>query len=131
MGEVVNVEEKSAKLQVSVDVSKLLQFEKKAISEDGEEVTVTLKFEKLHRYCFTCKMISHEERSCPLLTEEERYQKRIDRATVARLAEEEEAFYLNSKPPQNSIKSGPSMASSKEIPRWKSTETSKRSPNSY
>lgn len=127
MGEVINVDEKSAKLQVTVDVSKPLLFDKKAISEDGEEVTVTFKYEKLHRYCFTCKMISHEERYCPLLTEEEKFQKRIERANVARLAEEEEANLFHPKPVQNSYaKSSPPAVYSREKSRSHSIEPSNK-----
>lgn len=122
---------RSVKLQVIVDVSKPLMFDKKAVSEEGEEVLVTFKYEKLHRYCFTCKMISHEERSCPLLTEEERFQKRIERAKAARLAEEEEANFGHTKPaPSPFTKAGPSEGYSKGQSRWDSYEPSKRSSSS-
>ncbi|KAG7594365.1 Zinc knuckle CX2CX4HX4C [Arabidopsis thaliana x Arabidopsis arenosa] len=93
LGEVICVDEKTGKIQVSVDVTRPLRFEKKAISSNGEEHLVTFKYEKLHRYCFTCKMISHEERSCPHLTDEDRIRLRIERAELARKeAEEEELF---------------------------------------
>ncbi|KAG7559082.1 Reverse transcriptase domain [Arabidopsis thaliana x Arabidopsis arenosa] len=93
LGEVICVDEKTGKIQVSVDVTRPLRFEKKAISSNGEEHLVTFKYEKLHRYCFTCKMISHEERSCPHLTDEDRIRLSIERAELARKeAEEEELF---------------------------------------
>ncbi|CAL9234380.1 unnamed protein product [Arabidopsis halleri] len=64
-----------------------------AISSNGEEHLVTFKYEKLHRYCFTCKLITHEERSCPNLTEDDRIRLRAERAELARKeAEEEELF---------------------------------------
>ncbi|CAL9223169.1 unnamed protein product, partial [Arabidopsis halleri] len=93
LGEVISVDEKTGKIEVTVDVTRPLRFEKKAIASNGEEHLISFKYEKLHRFCFTCKMISHEERSCPNLTKEERFKLRADRAALARKeAEEEELF---------------------------------------
>lgn len=33
---------------------------------------VSLTYEKLYRYCFTCSLISHEERDCPHLSDHQR-----------------------------------------------------------
>lgn len=93
LGEVISVDEKAGKIQVSVEVTRPLRFEKKAVSSNGEEHLVSFKYEKLHRFCFTCKLISHEERSCPHLTDDDRFRLRAERAEIARKeAEEEELF---------------------------------------
>lgn len=38
-----------------------------------------MTYEELHRHCYTCKRISHEEGTCPSLTEEQREQKQLER----------------------------------------------------
>lgn len=58
-----------------------LIFEKKAQLPSGEIVKVSLKYEKLYRWCFTCGHISHDEDSCPMLSEEQKREKRLARAT--------------------------------------------------
>lgn len=39
-------------------------------------------YEGLHRYCFTCKRISHEENTCPELNEEQHEIKKRERAAL-------------------------------------------------
>lgn len=50
---------------------------------------VSLDYEGLHRHCFTCKMLSHEEDTCPLLTEEQREVKCRQRADFLRSQEQQ------------------------------------------
>ncbi|KAH0911736.1 hypothetical protein HID58_035057 [Brassica napus] len=70
----------SARIHVSIEADKPLQFERRIDFPNGDIGKVTLTYEGLHRYCFTCKHISHDENSCPLLTPEERDLKRKQRA---------------------------------------------------
>ncbi|KAF2538020.1 hypothetical protein F2Q68_00019294, partial [Brassica cretica] len=42
----------------------------------GDIGKVSLSYDGLHRYCFTCNLISHDENTCPLLAPEERELKR-------------------------------------------------------
>lgn len=66
-----------------------LQFTSRAGSANGYVIRVSLNYENLHRYCFTCKMISHEERTCPELSEEQKERNRLDR--IAQREKEERA----------------------------------------
>lgn len=68
-----------AKVLVSVDVTKPLKFKKKILTASGEEIVVYLIYEKLHRYCYSCFMISHEKRDCPQLTDHQRQANRKNR----------------------------------------------------
>ncbi|KAH0890811.1 hypothetical protein HID58_053240, partial [Brassica napus] len=49
-----------------------LKFEYKVGFQNGDVVKVTIIYEDLHRHCFTCKRITHEEGTCPELTEVQR-----------------------------------------------------------
>ncbi|KAJ4900153.1 Uncharacterized protein Rs2_14104 [Raphanus sativus] len=69
----------SARIQVSVNIDKPLQFEGQMGFPNGDIGNVTFFYVGFHRYCFTCKRISHDENSCPELTEEQREQKRLQR----------------------------------------------------
>ncbi|KAL1223485.1 hypothetical protein V5N11_003542 [Cardamine amara subsp. amara] len=69
LGQVETVDVTEARVLVSVDVTKPLRFKKKVITDKGDMVQVALFYEKLHRYCDTCFMISHEEKDCALLTD--------------------------------------------------------------
>ncbi|KAG2244921.1 hypothetical protein Bca52824_093244 [Brassica carinata] len=59
---------------------KLLVDEKRRESKigfpSGDIGKVLLSYDGLHRYCFTCNLISHDENTCPLLAPEERELKR-------------------------------------------------------
>ena len=76
LGHVSEVDPTEARVLVAVNVTKPLKFKKKVVTDDGEEVTVSFTYEKLYRYCFTCFMISHEERDCPNLSD---HQKQINK----------------------------------------------------
>ncbi|CAN7071353.1 unnamed protein product [Brassica oleracea var. botrytis] len=79
LGKKLLVDEKKARIQVSIDVDKPLQFERRFGFPNGYIGKVTLTYEGLHRYCFTCNLISHDENTCPQLTPEEREYKRKQR----------------------------------------------------
>lgn len=66
-----------------------LKVECKVGFDNGDVVKVAIKYEDLHRYCFTCKRISHEEGTCPELNEEQREHNRILR--IEEKAKEEKA----------------------------------------
>ena len=72
----------SARIQISVNIDKPLQFEGAVGFPNGDTRKVTFLYVGLHRYCFTCKMISHDENSCPELTEAQREQKRLQRLAL-------------------------------------------------
>lgn len=72
LGNVSEVDATETRVLVSINVTKPLRFKKKVILDSGETVTVSLSYEKLYRYCFTCFMISHEERDCPFLFDHQR-----------------------------------------------------------
>lgn len=71
-----------ARVLVSIDVTKPLKFKKRVLMDNGEETVVSLTYEKLYRYCFTCFMISHEERDCPLLSIHQRQINRDRRSNM-------------------------------------------------
>ncbi|XP_013679592.1 uncharacterized protein LOC106384125 [Brassica napus] len=54
-----------------------LKFEYKVGFQNGDVVKVTIIYEDLHRHCFTCKRITHEEGTCPELTEVQREKNRL------------------------------------------------------
>ncbi|CAA7045930.1 unnamed protein product [Microthlaspi erraticum] len=76
LGTVTNIDAKRAKFQISLNADKPLQFERKVGFPNGNIASVTLTYEGLQTYCFTCKLLSHEEASCPELTEEQREEKK-------------------------------------------------------
>ncbi|KAH0873705.1 hypothetical protein HID58_071067, partial [Brassica napus] len=63
-------------LEFSIDADKPLQFERRIGFPSGDIGKVTLTYDGLQRYCFTCNLISHDENTCPLLAPEERELKR-------------------------------------------------------
>ncbi|KAL0847009.1 hypothetical protein Bca101_020255 [Brassica carinata] len=81
LGTKLAIDTKSARIQISVNIDMPLQFEGTVGFPNGDTGKVTFLYVGLHRYCFTCKMISHDENSCPELTEEQRQQKRLERLT--------------------------------------------------
>lgn len=69
----------NGRVRVFINADEPLQFERKAGYANGDVIKVNLKYEELHRHCFTCKRISHKEGTCPELTPEQREAKRIAR----------------------------------------------------
>lgn len=80
LGTKLNIDSTKARIQVSIDADKPIQFERRIGFPNGDRGKVTLSYEGLHRYCFTCNLISHDENTCPQLTPEERDLKRKQRA---------------------------------------------------
>ena len=76
LGQKLSVDEKKSRIQVSIDADKPLQFEQRIGFPSGDIGKVTLTYDGLQRYCFTCNLISHDENTCPLLAPEERELKR-------------------------------------------------------
>ena len=79
MGEVETVDVENGRVRVVVNADEPLQFERKAGYANGDVIKVSLSYEELHRYCFTCKRISHQEGTCPELSPEQREANRIAR----------------------------------------------------
>ncbi|CAN6892499.1 uncharacterized protein LOC106422432 [Brassica napus] len=77
-----SLDSKRARIQVSVNVDKPLQFERRIEFPNGDIGRIFFSYEGLHRYCFTCHMISHDENACPQLTPEERELKQQQRAEL-------------------------------------------------
>ena len=67
------------RVRVYVNADEPLQFERRAGFANGDVIRVTLKYEDLHRHCFTCKRISHEEGTCPELSETQKEKNRLAR----------------------------------------------------
>lgn len=84
LGTVVKIEARKARFQVSLNADTPLQFERKVGYSNGDTGTAYLTYEGLQCYCFTCKLLSHEEGTCPKLTEEQREEKKNLRAEQAR-----------------------------------------------
>ncbi|CAH9100014.1 unnamed protein product [Cuscuta epithymum] len=53
------------RIKISLDICEPLQKGTK-IQKDNREFWVDFKYEKLPRFCFTCGIIGHTERYCPL-----------------------------------------------------------------
>ncbi|CAA7031860.1 unnamed protein product [Microthlaspi erraticum] len=84
LGFVMNIDAKRAKVQVSINADLPLQFERKVGFPNGDTGMVKLTYEGLQRHCFTCKLLSHEESTCPDLTEAQREEKKLQRAEQTR-----------------------------------------------
>lgn len=84
LGRIINIDAKRAKFQISLDADAPLQIERKVGFSNGDTGTVSLTYEGLQRFCFTCKLLSHEEGTCPELTEEQREAKKKQRAEQVR-----------------------------------------------
>ncbi|WZZ09675.1 hypothetical protein YC2023_095596 [Brassica napus] len=67
LGNVGLVEEKTAKFQVEINAELPLKFALRAQLPSGEIVPVSLEYVNLHRWCHSCRLISHEEDTCPTL----------------------------------------------------------------
>ncbi|XP_024015813.1 uncharacterized protein At4g02000-like [Eutrema salsugineum] len=82
LGHVEEVDVKDRRVNVTVDDSRSLFMERRDQFDNGDEVSVTLQYERLYRYCFTCNMILHEERNCPLLSDRERQDNMAHRSAL-------------------------------------------------
>ncbi|WZZ60914.1 hypothetical protein YC2023_061021 [Brassica napus] len=80
LGRKLLIDEKKARIQVSIDADQPLQFERRIGFPNGDMGKVSLTYEGLHRFCFTCKLISHNENTCPQLSPAERELKIKQRA---------------------------------------------------
>ncbi|CAF2046338.1 BnaAnng04150D [Brassica napus] len=80
VGKKLLVDETKARIQVSINADQPLQFERRIGFPNGDIGKVSLSYEGLHRYCFTCNLISHDENTCPQLTPTERDYKKKQRA---------------------------------------------------
>ncbi|XP_024006074.1 uncharacterized protein LOC18011114 [Eutrema salsugineum] len=72
LGMVKEVDVNDGRVSVAIDVTKPLKFKKKVLFNSSEEITVTLEYERLYRFCSICNMISHEAHACPTLPAAER-----------------------------------------------------------
>ncbi|KAF8107034.1 hypothetical protein N665_0128s0015 [Sinapis alba] len=79
LGVVRAVDANTARVQVTVIVDEPLKFFRKARLPSGEIVKLELKYERLSRWCFNCGHISHEERTCPSLSEAQKKERRAAR----------------------------------------------------
>ncbi|KAL0718784.1 hypothetical protein Bca4012_068107 [Brassica carinata] len=75
LGRKVALDSENARIQVSIDVDRPLQFERRVGFPNGDTGNVSLEYEGITRYCFGCKRISHDVYVCPELSQEERDQK--------------------------------------------------------
>ncbi|CAA7059760.1 unnamed protein product [Microthlaspi erraticum] len=98
LGNIQVIEAHRARIQVSINADAPLQFERRVGFPNGDTGMASFTYEGLHRHCFTCKMLSHEEVSCPLLSPEEREQKKLLRAEQLRAQEEASSGYPHNKP---------------------------------
>ena len=75
LGKRVTIDATNARLQVSIDADRPLQFERRVGFPNGDVGKVSLEYEGLIRYCFACKRIDHDVYSCTECSQEERDQK--------------------------------------------------------
>ncbi|KAG2249662.1 hypothetical protein Bca52824_089290 [Brassica carinata] len=75
LGKRVAIDSRNARMQVSIDAEKPLQFERRVGFPNGDVGRVYLEYEGLIRHCFACNRIAHDVYSCPELTQEEREDK--------------------------------------------------------
>ncbi|KAJ4904712.1 hypothetical protein Rs2_18663 [Raphanus sativus] len=66
------LDSKNARLQVSIDVDKPLQFNRRIGFPNGDIGKVSFEYEGLSRSCFACNRISHDVYSCEEISKEER-----------------------------------------------------------
>ncbi|KAF3535734.1 hypothetical protein F2Q69_00020540 [Brassica cretica] len=79
LGEVDKVDVDNGRVRVKINMDEPLQFERRASYANGDIIKVKLQYEELHRHCYTCKRISHEEGTCPNLTPTQREENMINR----------------------------------------------------
>ncbi|XP_024016272.1 uncharacterized protein At4g02000-like [Eutrema salsugineum] len=87
LGDVRAVDARAARIQISLNADEPLRFTARARLQSGEVVRVEMKYEKLDRWCLTCRHISHDERTCPFLTEDQRREKMREREAERSLAQ--------------------------------------------
>ncbi|KAJ4881197.1 Uncharacterized protein Rs2_38252 [Raphanus sativus] len=75
LGTRLNLDSTNARLQVSINADRPLQFERRVGFPNGDTGKVHFEYEGLSRPCFGCNRITHDIHSCPELTQEERDQK--------------------------------------------------------
>ncbi|KAF3579953.1 hypothetical protein DY000_02030608 [Brassica cretica] len=84
LGEVDSVDVDNGRVRVQINVDEPLQFKRKVGYANGDVINVTMNYEELHHYCYTCKRILHEEGTCPELSPEQR-----ESNIIARLKQKE------------------------------------------
>ncbi|KAJ4905673.1 zf-CCHC_4 domain-containing protein [Raphanus sativus] len=128
LGAVDKVDVDGGRVRVLVNVDNPLQFERRAGFANGDVIRVSLRYEDLHRYCFTCKRISHEEGTCPELTEAQRETNRV--ARIEKKEKEEratrEAFSI---PTRYEAGRGNQPSHREMVERRKDKEDARRSPD--
>lgn len=77
------------RVRICVNGDQPLKFECKVGFDNGDVVKVKIQYEDLYRHCFTCKRISHEEGTCPELTDGQKERKRV--ARIEQMEAEERA----------------------------------------
>ncbi|KAF8094888.1 LOW QUALITY PROTEIN: hypothetical protein N665_0350s0003 [Sinapis alba] len=104
-----------------------LQFECKVGFDNGDIVKVTIKYENLHRYCFSYKRFSHEEGTCPNLNDEKREHNRIQRLQQKEMEERTtmEAFSIPQRQSCQNLARGPFKLESIGLSNWKEVREEK------
>lgn len=89
-----------SKVRVFVNGDRPLKFECKVGFDNGDVAKVSIQYEDLYRYCFSCKRISHEEGTCPELNDDQRERNRVARIAQHDLEERatREAFSQPQRP---------------------------------
>lgn len=72
LGELITWDVKLAKVRVSVECEKPLQFKRRVqFSVTGDEVVVAFKYDKLQKFIFICNRMTHDGKRCPNLRRRE------------------------------------------------------------
>lgn len=66
LGHIDTVELAAGRMLIDVDARKSLTFKRKIASPEGDEVWIEIHYEKLFKYCKTCRMVTYEVALCPL-----------------------------------------------------------------
>ncbi|KAH0941589.1 hypothetical protein HID58_001226 [Brassica napus] len=77
LGHVGLVEAKTAKFEVELNADLPIKFALRAQLPTGEIVPVSLEYGNLHRWCHSCRLLSHEDENCPQLSEKEKEKHRL------------------------------------------------------
>lgn len=96
LGKTETMDRKGARVKVSINADKPLQFETKVGFPNGDVVKASLSCKDLYLLCFTCKMVSHEEGTFPELTDlqrEENKKARLEHKLKVELANQEMFTY--------------------------------------
>ncbi|KAG5388507.1 hypothetical protein IGI04_030048 [Brassica rapa subsp. trilocularis] len=65
LGHIDTVELSAGRMFIDVDTRRPLTFKRKIASPEGDEVWIQIHYERLFKYCKTCRMLTHEEALCP------------------------------------------------------------------